>query len=178
MVRRYAVSIQLGRSCKGMRGLWQLSPKLQLPGSGRCFLCCNVPRNSRRQTHLSHSEQARCSHHWHFRRRLTWFLRKATASLLEHRLVCHFVRFGDSCWLATPWTGDRAATLRKNHVVRRSSWCKAMNYQAGLLVRLVDRRIYCVGTRLDGKSAAVLRFMLTARKYGIKDIQVVHCSHE
>ena len=36
--------------------------------------------------------------------RLTWFLRKATASSLEHHLVCQVTRFGDVFWFATPRT--------------------------------------------------------------------------
>ena len=37
-------------------------------------------------------------------RRTTWFLRKAAASSLEHHLVCHIARFGDTFWFVTPRT--------------------------------------------------------------------------
>ena len=37
-------------------------------------------------------------------RRTTWFLRKAAASFLEHRLVCRIVRFVVASWFATPRT--------------------------------------------------------------------------
>ena len=37
-------------------------------------------------------------------RRLTWFLRKAAASSLEHRLVCKFVRSVVAFWFPTPRT--------------------------------------------------------------------------
>ena len=35
---------------------------------------------------------------------LTWFLRKAAASSLVHRLVCSVSRFGGVFWFATPRT--------------------------------------------------------------------------
>ena len=38
------------------------------------------------------------------RSRPTWFLRKAAASSLETRLICHVDRFGDAFWFATPRT--------------------------------------------------------------------------
>ena len=36
--------------------------------------------------------------------RLTWFLRKAAASPLEHRSVCGFIRSVVAFWFATPRT--------------------------------------------------------------------------
>ena len=38
------------------------------------------------------------------RSRPTWFLRKAAASSLETRMICHVDRFGDAFWFATPRT--------------------------------------------------------------------------
>ena len=37
-------------------------------------------------------------------RRATWFLRKAAASSVEHRLVCRFVRSVVANWFAAPRT--------------------------------------------------------------------------
>ena len=36
--------------------------------------------------------------------RTTWFLRKASALSLEHRLVCHVALFGNAFWFVTPRT--------------------------------------------------------------------------
>ena len=41
---------------------------------------------------------------WQFTRQVTWFLRKAAASSLEHHLVCRLVRSGVAFWFATPRT--------------------------------------------------------------------------
>ena len=62
--------------------------------------------------------------------RLTWFLRKAAASLLEHRLVCKFVRSGVAFGFATPRTAADTVSLATRYLFGKL-FCVAITFGFG-----------------------------------------------